>query len=86
MTFSEELYDEVPPGEVASEESNWSFDETDQGAPHYPWGVRWYRGFAALKNLHERLDQVGPQEIQAEFGPFIDGVQLLTAVSKGKGL
>lgn len=52
--FVEELYDEIPPGEVAGE--RWNFDASDGGAPHYPWAVRWHRGFAAPRSLHVRLN------------------------------
>jgi hypothetical protein len=86
VTFSEELYDEVPPGSLAGEEGNWNFDETDQGAPHYPWGVRWHRGFAAVRNLHARLERVDSQEVRAIFGPLVEGVELVTTVSEGKSL
>jgi cellulose biosynthesis protein BcsQ len=72
--FSEELYDEVPPGEVATEPMYWSFDETDEGAPHHPWGVRWNRGFAALSTLHDSLTTLDVGLLRALFGPLVDGV------------
>jgi len=79
--FSEELYDEVPPGEMASEDGIWNFEKTDLSAPHYPWGVRWHRGFAALNDLHSRLHRVDPDEIRAVFGPLVDGVQFAVDAS-----
>lgn len=75
--FTEELYDEVPPGALAGTEDYWSFDETDLGAPHYPWAIRWRQGFAALTNLHDRLNQIDPAEAQAVFGPLMEGVRLV---------
>ncbi len=72
--FSEELYDEVPPGAIADEDGIWSFDEAERGAPHYPWAVRWHRGFAALENLHGRLRGIDSEEVRSVFGPVIDGL------------
>lgn len=74
--FTDELYDEIPPGDATSE--YWNFTEADEGAPHYPWAIRWNRGFAALRSLHSRLEAVDEMEITAIFGPLIDGVQRAT--------
>ncbi|MFD2836585.1 MinD/ParA family protein [Azotobacter vinelandii] len=71
--FAEELYDEVPAGEPVTGDT-WSFDESDEGAPHYPWTIRWHRGFAALQSLHARFVAVDPQEVESLFGPVIDGL------------
>jgi hypothetical protein len=71
--FAEELYDEVPAGALAVD-NTWSFDKSDEGAPHYPWPIRWHRSFAALRSLHERLRVVDALEVQAIFGPVIEGV------------
>ncbi len=71
-TFSDTLYDEIPPGESIAE--RFSFDETDESAPHYPLPIRWNRGFAALRSLHARLETIDDQEIRAVFGPLIDAV------------
>lgn len=79
-TFAEELYDEVPPGETTAE--LFSYEETDDAAPHYPWPIRWNRGFAALRSLHTRLESVDKSEIRSVFGPLIDG---LAAVTAGEG-
>jgi hypothetical protein len=70
--FTEELYDEVPPGEVLVE--RWNFDESDEGAPHYPWAVRWHRGFAALRSMHTRLESIDAQEVNTVFGSLIDNL------------
>jgi hypothetical protein len=71
--FAEELYDEVAAGEPAIGET-WSFDDSDEGAPHFPWMIRWHRGFAALRSMHTRLEGVDSQEVEAIFGPLITGL------------
>lgn len=70
--FTEQLYDEVLAGQV--DPQRWSFDAHDESAPHYPWAIRWHRGFAALRSLHNRLETVDAAEVQAIFGPLVDGV------------
>jgi len=52
----------------------WNFDEADEGAPHYPWAVRWHRSFAGLRSLQGRLANIDAQEVQSVFGPLIAGV------------
>lgn len=79
--FTEELYDEIPPGEVTGE--RWNFDETDEGAPHYPWAVHWHRGFAALRSLHTRLESIGEQEVNIVFGSMIENLARVI-VNKGE--
>jgi hypothetical protein len=74
--FTDELYDEIPPGEIIGE--RWNFDLDNEGAPHAPWLIRWHRGFAALRSLHSRLETVDAQEVQAVFGHFLDGLNDLT--------
>jgi len=71
--FADALYDEIQAGESAAD--RFSFDESDESAPHYPWPIRWNRGFAALRSLHGRLQQVDDAEVVAVFGPLIDGVK-----------
>ncbi len=71
--FTDELYDEIPPGEIIGE--RWNFDLSDEGAPHAPWLIRWHRGFAALRSLHARLDTVDPKEVEIVFGWLIDGLR-----------
>ncbi len=71
--FSEELYDEVAPGEVASGDI-WSFDDSEEGAPHSPWPIRWHRSFAALRSIHTRLDGVDANEVTNIFGDLIAGI------------
>ncbi|MHB8811215.1 MAG: ParA family protein [Desulfobulbaceae bacterium] len=83
-TFSEDLYDEVPAGAIATEEGIWSFDEADAGAPHFPWPVRWHRGFAALRNLHGKLAGINGEEVQTIFGPLIDALMPLTDAERGE--
>ena len=73
--FREELYDEIPPGNVAGEQ--WNFDASDEGAPHYPWAVRWHRGFAALRSLHTRLESIDAREVNTVFGPLIENLAII---------
>ncbi|MGY6631483.1 MAG: tyrosine-protein kinase family protein [Wenzhouxiangella sp.] len=70
--FSDALYDEVPPG--ATTDKLWAFEDSDEGAPHYPWPIKWHRGFAALTSLHGRLEQVDRREVISIFGTLIDGL------------
>ncbi len=74
--FSEELYDEVPAGKVSGEEGVWSYDQSDESAPHYPWVVKWHRSFAVLKSLHGRLKGIDHEMVRVLFGPLIAGVEL----------
>ncbi len=71
--FSEHLYDEIPAG--AQEEAYWNFDDRDEGAPHYPWAVRWHRDFTALTSLHDRLAGIDPGQVRQLFGPLAEGIQ-----------
>jgi hypothetical protein len=75
--FSEALYDEVPPGKTTDQ--LWNFDDSDDSAPHYPWPIKWHRGFAALTSLHNRLSQIDQQEVEAIYGKLIDGIGISTA-------
>ena len=72
--FSEELYDEVAPGEIANG-NIWSYDESEEGAPHSPWPIRWNRGFAVLRSLYSRLDRIDPKEVEIIFGDFISSIK-----------
>ncbi len=72
VLFSEELYDEIPPGKL--DEELWSFDLTDKIAPHYPWSVNWHRGFAALRSMHGRLHEIDVPMVTAVFGDLLEGV------------
>ncbi|WP_372612846.1 KGGVGR-motif variant AAA ATPase, partial [Halomonas sp.] len=71
--FSEALYDEVPPGHTT--EGLWSFDDHDESAPHYPWAIRWHRGFAALTSLHSRLAQLDDAQVNATFGAMVESIR-----------
>ena len=87
--FVDTLYDEIAPAKpesigpkssgngkwrVDDLVEGWSFDEADEGAPHYPWAVNWHRSFAGLRSLQGRLATIDVQEIRSVFGPLIDGV------------
>lgn len=74
--FSDALYDEVPPG--ATTDELWNFDDSDEGAPHYPWQIKWHRGFAALTSLHTRLEQIDQQEVKSIYGALIDGLNVFS--------
>lgn len=78
--FMEELYDEIPPGKITGD--HWNFDETDEGAPHYPWEVRWHRGFAALRSMHARLASVDDQEVNSVFGILIRNLENITTMEE----
>lgn len=71
--FSEELYDELSAGTTATD-GLWSFDSVDEAAPHYPWSIRWNRGFNSLRAVHSRLKEVDAAEVSSVFGPLIDGI------------
>jgi hypothetical protein len=68
-----DLYDEIEPGEIGGDQ--WNFEARDPAAPHFPWAIRWHRGFAALKSLHARMASVDPSEVELIFGPLITGIQ-----------
>lgn len=72
--FSSELYDEIPAGAEPVLDDAWSFDRSDESAPHAPWPIRWHRGFAALASLHAGLTGVDHAVVTAVFGPLVDGV------------
>lgn len=71
-TFAEALYDEVPAGESTA--GRFSFEETDEAAPHYPLPIRWNRGFAALRSLHSRFENIDADEVRTVFGPLVDWI------------
>lgn len=68
-----DLYDEIEPGAIA--EDQWNFDAHDSSAPHFPWAVRWHRGFAYLNSLHDRMISVDPNMVQMVFGSLITGIE-----------
>jgi CobQ/CobB/MinD/ParA nucleotide binding domain len=70
--FTKNLYDEIPPD--ADSTGYWSFDLSDENAPHYPWGVRWNRGFSTVRSLHSRLEGTDPLEIELIFGKLVSGI------------
>lgn len=76
-TFRDTLYDEVPGTEPTARTAPelFSFDVSDDGAPHAPWMVRRASSFDALHTLHGRLQVVDPVQVDATFGPLIDGVR-----------
>lgn len=79
--FSDELYDEVPPGDSAV--SLFSFDRDDETAPHFPWPIRWNTGFAALRSIHSRFRRMDRDMLAAIFGRLLEGVH---AIAEGEGV
>jgi hypothetical protein len=75
--FSEELYDQVAPGAIASGDI-WSFDDSEEDAPHSPWPIRWNRSFAALRSIHTRLAGIDSKEVLTIFGDLIAGIARTT--------
>ena len=89
--FISTLYDELAPTEagdvngvwrVKELSDGWSFDESDETAPHHPWAVNWNRGFAGLRSLHGRLAEIDSKEVEQVFGALISGINNI--VDEGK--
>lgn len=78
--FLDNQYEEIPPGEVAGD--RWSFESTDDTAPHYPWTVKWHRSFAGIRSLHHRLMEIDSDGIKSIFGPLIKGVHQTLGMEK----
>jgi len=78
--FAEELYDEIPAGESA--DTYFSFDQADENAPHFPWPIRWHRGFAALQSIHSRFQRIDAEELRAIFGPFVAGLHAIVGTEE----
>lgn len=76
-TFADELYDPIPAGESTAE--RFSYEEADEYAPHYPWPIRWNRGFASLRSLHTRFESVDQAELEAVFGPLLSGIKIFSS-------
>ncbi|MFP5231260.1 MAG: KGGVGR-motif variant AAA ATPase [Acidobacteriota bacterium] len=82
--FSQELYDEVPAGAIPVEGEIWSFDKDDRSAPHFPWAIRWHRGFAALQSLYGGLERIDPVEIQSIFGNMTENIASFVEGTRGR--
>jgi cellulose biosynthesis protein BcsQ len=77
--FRENLYEAIPPEKP--EDEKFSFDKDDNVAPHYPRIIRWNRGFAALSNLYQPLQQQGVKDqIQGIFGNFIEYIKYTVGI------
>ena len=70
--FTQTMYDEVPPGEISGD--RWNFEEFDELAPHYPWAIRWHRGFSMLTSLHDRLEKIDRNEVDLVFKSLLDNI------------
>lgn len=71
--FRKHLYDELSPDEM----EGFSFDESDENAPHFPWPIRWHKSFASVRSLHKQFVDVDHRQIDAIFGHFLDGIKQL---------
>ncbi|MHA3905048.1 ParA family protein [Castellaniella sp. WN] len=92
--FISTLYDELKPvklgvgrkldgtWQVGGLSEGWSFDVADEGAPHYPWAVKWHRSFAGLQSLQGRLAVIDQPEVQSLFGPLLDGVAHVVDITR----
>jgi len=78
--FADDLYEAVAPGEP---EAGFTYALEDELAPHSPWPILWHPGFAALRAVYGRLDDMEPIQVEAIFGSFLD--PLLTAVIERSG-
>jgi cellulose biosynthesis protein BcsQ len=73
--FTEKLYDSIPAGGIEDEDL-FNFDLSASHAPHNPLPVFWNRGFAALPNLYDSLNQTAiTGQIRGFFGQFIDYIK-----------
>jgi hypothetical protein len=70
--FTDELYDQIPPGQ--SSDDYFNFDQFDDTAPHYPWPIRWNRGFQALESMHSRLTGIDKDDVNDVFRSFLEGL------------
>jgi cellulose biosynthesis protein BcsQ len=72
--FSELIYDELEPGDDASEEA-FSFDLRSEDGPHFPMRVRWNARFQEFDPLRGRsAGGVDDADIDLAFGPFVQEV------------
>ncbi len=75
-TFTEELYDEVPAGEIPGEDVE-TWDMNEQG-PHYPLPIRWNRSFMSLRSLEDPFGSLDQEVIKLVFGGLVNPlIQLL---------
>lgn len=96
--FAEQLYDAIQPPsldaigpdpedpgawKVDQWVDGWNFSEGDEGAPHFPLGIRWNLGFSALQSFHDRLQKVDPEMVMAVFGKLISHMARLTSGEGG---
>jgi hypothetical protein len=73
--FTEKLYDSIPAGGIG-DEGLFNFDLSAPDSPHNPLPVFWNRGFAALPNLYNFLNQTAiTGQIRGFFGPLIDHIK-----------
>jgi len=76
--FSNYLYDSIEPsvvdGDVEYEMEKFSFDESDDAAPHYPIRIMWSNRFQEFQPLLIETGIVSPESLRMCFGELIDWV------------
>ncbi len=70
--FSEELYEEIPPGDL--EMNRYNFADDDPSAPHFPRVVSWSETFASMKVFSGSSRAFSERDADAVFGPLLDAV------------
>lgn len=81
--FASSVYDEVAPGELTDDV--WHFESVDEGAPHYPWGIKWHRSFTGLASLRGRMAEIDEETVKGVFGPLVEGVTTVVNVESDNG-
>jgi cellulose biosynthesis protein BcsQ len=80
--FRETLYDELPAGVQQSNDA-FSFDETDDSAPHSPLKIRWNPRFAEFDPLVPITDGgVSEGDLEFTYGEFLKGVEELLSIAQ----
>ena len=73
--FSNNLYDEIDPADVAPDAA-FSYALDNDSAPHFPLTVRWNARFMEFDPLAEKdRGGIDATDIELAFGPFADRVQ-----------
>ncbi len=68
--FRNNFYDTVP-AELGDNVDFFSFNESDESAPHYPWAIYWNLGLTALQSLHDVDSRLDEAQLTAVF-PFLE--------------
>lgn len=81
--FESALYDEVGALETTGEA--FSFIENDEGAPHFPWAIRWNRGMRSLRSLSDGIGRLDPSALDHIFGPLLSGITAMLEADEEAG-